>query len=103
MATQAERIDALEMTGGEMQAELKSAMEQIAEVRELVSKAAPLSDFEALVEVVNAHTSTLAEGTLELLDGGAPAAAVGDPRDELLKAFRQIETIANHLNIRLPA
>lgn len=26
-----------------------------------------------------------------------------DPRGELLKAFRQIEAIANHINVKLPA
>jgi len=57
-----------------------------------------LGDHSAALEKI---TGTLAAETVELIDGGE--ATSGDQREPLLKAFRQIEAIANQLNIRLPA
>jgi len=61
MATQAERLDALETELGEIKASLSAG------------------------------------------GAGAELAEGYDPRGELLKAFRQIEAIANHINVKLPA
>lgn len=75
MATQGERVEALE--------------KEIAELKETVAGLAQRT------------------GHLEMLIGliGEPQAALepGTPRDEILKAFRQIEAIANHINVKLPA
>jgi hypothetical protein len=73
MATQGERIDALE------------------------------TETKALKEAVASLTETVAAGTLQLLDGEPIKVEGFDTRAELLKAFRQIEAIANHINVRLPA
>lgn len=126
MATQGERVEALEKEIAELKGELGKLKEEhikalvrlsdverilkdgetLEELRELVAKAAPLSDFETLSETVAKHEATLAEGTAALMDGELIAGELMegyDPRDEVLKAFRQIEAIANHINVKLPA
>lgn len=125
MATQGERVEALEKENGELKEELGKLKEEhlkaldrlsdvegilkdgetLEELRGLVAKAAPLADFETLSETVAKHEATLAEGTAQLMDGEQPARGVvsDDVRGEVLKAFRQIEAIANHINVKLPA
>lgn len=108
MATQGERLEALEKGNSELKAALAEMGATLDELRELVGKAAPLSDFETLSEKVAKHEATLAEGTAQLMDGEAIAGELVkvegfNSRDELLKAFRQIEAIASHINVRLPA
>lgn len=61
---------------------------------------------DGLETTVAGHTSTLAEGTAQLMDGELITAEFvgdGDLREQVLKAFRQIEHIANTNNIRLPS
>lgn len=115
MATQAERLEALTSTVSGL-AERISDMERLIkdgetldELRSLVAKAAPLSDFEDLTEKVDqlAKNADAREDFSLMGDDGQPITAElvegYDPRGEVLKAFRQIEAIANHLNFRLPA
>lgn len=76
--------------------------ETLDEIRELLAKAAPLSDFETVSQKVDGLVAAINSPEF---GGGAPApVAAGDLylRGELLKAFRQIEAIAAHANIRLP-
>ncbi len=114
MATQAERLEALEKDNAELKEALKETRERLSDVerllkdgetldelRSLVAKAAPLSDFEKLTERV-------AKLELDGMSGGGELIAAElvegyDPRGEVLKAFRQIEAIANHINVALPA
>lgn len=59
-----------------------------------------------LAGTVASHTETLAVETARLMDGDFVAAELVegyDARGEVLKAFRQIEAIANHINVKLPA
>lgn len=117
MATQGARLEALEKENGELKATVAGLTDRLSDVerilkdgealeelRELVGKAAPLSDFKTLSETVAKHEATLAEGTARLMDGEHPARGIvgDDLRGEVLKAFRQIEAIANHINVRLP-
>ena len=39
----------------------------------------------------------------EFLEMMTAKMAERDPREEMLKAFRQIEAISNHINVKLPA
>ena len=82
MATQGERLDALE----------KNLAELIAKIDEFETSFAT-----RFAEIENA----LAEDTAKLIDGDLVAGY--SPRDDILKAHRQIEAIANHINVRLPA
>lgn len=144
MATQAERLEALETEIGGIKAMLEKVMpylegaangepvkvtvegmelligrvddlekllkdgETLDELRELVAKAAPLSDFEAVSEKLdqfakdwdNRHDALKGEDG-ELITG--ELAEGYDARADLLKAFRQIEAISNHINVKLPA
>ena len=74
-----------------------------------VAKAAPLSDFETLTEkVVQLAKDADARDDFSLMgEDGQPITAElvegPDLRGDLLKAFRQIETIAGHINVKLPA
>lgn len=96
MATQGERIEALEKAGNDFRT-------AIDEINELLAKAAPLSDFNKLTAIVEAHGEILGLSP-EVGFAGEPIKTAGfDAQGELLKAFRQIEAISNHLNIRLPA
>ena len=117
MATQGERLEALEKENGELKGAVAALTEKLSDVerilkdgetleelRELVAKAAPLSDFEKLSETVAKHEATLAEGSAALMDGELiTMEGTGDLREEVLKAFRQIEAVANHINVKLPA
>lgn len=122
MATQAERLEALEKENGELKASAATIMEKLADVesilkdgetleelRELVGKAAPLSDFETLTEKVDqlAKDADAREDFSLMGEDGEPITAElvegRDLRGDLLKAFRQIETIAGHINVKLPA
>lgn len=129
MATQAERLDALEKDNGILSAALEALTstvsglaerladverilkdgETLEELRELVAKAAPLSDFEALTEKVDqlAKDADAREDFSLMGEDGQPITAElvegPDLRGDLLKAFRQIETIAGHINVKLPA
>jgi|JI10StandDraft_1071094.scaffolds.fasta_scaffold63686_4 soluble cytochrome b562 len=137
MATQAERLEALETEIGGIKAMLEKVMpylegaangepvkvtvegmdllisrvddlekllkdgETMDELRSLVAKAAPLSDFETLTERVDKLEVDEMPGSGELI--AAELVEGYDPRGEVLKAFRQIEAIANHINVKLPA
>lgn len=129
MATQAERLEALEKDNGILSAALEALTstvsglaERLADVerilkdgetldqlRELVAKAAPLSDFETLTEKVDqlAKDADAREDFSLMGEDGEPITAElvegPDLRGDLLKAFRQIETIAGHINVKLPA
>lgn len=129
MATQAERLEALEkavLEDAKSIAELKASVatlteklsdverilkdgETLEELRGLVAKAAPLSDFEALTEKVDqlAKDADAREDFSLMGEDGEPITAElvegPDIRGDLLKAFRQIETIANHINVKLPS
>lgn len=114
------RLDALETL-------VKNRLE---EVEALLAKAAPLSDFEELTETVQGQAKSVADRVREaglILDHDDPlddfakrfasleVAVASDPimadlvsdgtdlRGDLLKAFRQIESIALAINVRLPA
>lgn len=99
MATQGERLEALEKENGELKATVAGLTDRLSDVERI------LKDFEKLSETVAKHEATLAEGTAQLMDGEHPARGIvgDDVRGELLKAFRQIEAIANHINVRLPS
>lgn len=104
MATQGERLDALEKENEE----LKGAVAALTEKVEKLSQFARAADesLKELEEVTAGHGRTLAEGTAHLMDGELIAGELVegcDPRGEVLKAFRQIEAIANHINVKLPA
>lgn len=121
MATQAERLEALEKDNGILSAAVEALTstvsglaerlsdverllkdgETLDELRSLVAKAAPLSDFETLTERVEKLELDGVPGGGELI--AAELVEGYDPRGEVLKAFRQIEAIANHINVRLPA
>ena len=129
MATQAERLEALEKDNGILSAAVEALTstvsglaerlsdvervlkdgETLEELRELVAKAAPLSDFETLTEkVVQLAKDADARDDFSLMgEDGQPITAElvegPDLRGDLLKAFRQIETIAGHINVKLPA
>lgn len=78
----ADRVKALEAKVADLEGQLKGALEAYAATAEKVDKAA--------------------DNMIAAADAITPAAASGDVRAELLKAFRQIETIAHHINVRLP-
>lgn len=122
MATQADRLEALEKENGELKASVATLMEKLSDVerilkdgetleelRDLVAKAAPLSDFETLTEKVDqlAKDADAREDFSLMGEDGEPITAElvegPDLRGDLLKAFRQIETIAGHINVKLPA
>lgn len=145
MATQAERLEALETEIGGIKAMLEKVMpylegaangepvkvtvegmelligrvddlekllkdgETLDELRDLVAKAAPLSDFETLTEKVDqlAKDADAREDFSLMGEDGEPITAElaegPDLRGDLLKAFRQIEIIAGHINVKLPA
>lgn len=129
MATQAERLDALEKENEERKLAIGMIVDELAkwvqrladvekllkdgetldELRDLVAKAAPLSDFETLTEKVDqlAKDADAREDFSLMGEDGQPITAElvegPDLRGDLLKAFRQIETIAGHINVKLPA
>lgn len=122
MATQGERLDALEKENGELKATVAALAEKLSDVekllkdgetldelRDLVAKAAPLSDFETLTEKVDqlAKDADAREDFSLMGEDGEPITAKlvegPDLRGDLLKVFRQIETIAGHINVKLPA
>lgn len=87
MATQGERIEALELKASYLEDALNKSEAELA----------------ALQTRVDEHTATLAEQTAAMPESQPIPAAGADPRGELLKLFRQVEALANHLNFRLPA
>lgn len=113
MATQAERIDALEKENGELKASIAALVERFSGalefnyhgeakegLAELMGLVAPSSSLDDLTErvaklEVDAMPANAEMAAAELVEGY-------DPRADLIKAFRQIEVIANHINVRLP-
>lgn len=95
MATQAERLEALEKENGELKISVGVLTDELAKAVE------KLSDFETLTERVEKLELDGMPGGGELI--AAELVEGYDPRGDLLKALRQIEAIANHINVRLPA
>lgn len=112
MATQAERLDALENDNGILSAALEALTGTVSGLASrLEDLERIIKDGEALDEL-KASLAALAEHVEQLDLAGTPASGDlitaelvegYDARTEMLKAFRQIEAISNHINVKLPA
>ncbi len=103
MSTQSERIEALEKLAEEQANQIKALADRAADLERIIRDGEALEELGSRIDTL---TKALAEDTARLLDGELATAEIVegfDPRSDLLKAFRQLEAVANHLNFRLPS
>jgi hypothetical protein len=113
MATQGQRIDALESKIDDL---AKTVGGRLDDIERVLKDGEALDELKAAILLLTERANKAGElaDRVAKLEELATAPAVDDElitiesdgldlRGDVLKAFRQIEVVANHINVRLPA